>query len=206
MDLCNYVSVKSHYDSLIDEDNDPARDPKIARDYMDRWDGQAFIDLLELTARKSVLEIGVGTGRLAQKVCGSCKSFCGIDLSEKTISRAKENLSRFMDISDISLVCDDFLICNFNSRFDIIYSSLTFMHIEDKQSAVEKTASLLNPGGRLIISLAKSRDGYIDMGTRKVIVFPDDPDNISKLMTGAGLLLNSQLETEFAFILAAVKL
>ena len=29
---------------LIDENNDSVHDPKPLRDYMDKWDGQAFID------------------------------------------------------------------------------------------------------------------------------------------------------------------
>ena len=50
-----------HYDTLIDENNDPVHDPKQLRDYMDKWDGQAFIDEMRLDTNKSVLEIGVGT-------------------------------------------------------------------------------------------------------------------------------------------------
>ena len=56
--------VIQHYDLLIDENNDPVHDPKPLRDYMDKWDGQSFIDKMELNKDKSVLEIGVGTGHL----------------------------------------------------------------------------------------------------------------------------------------------
>jgi hypothetical protein len=60
--------VINHYDSLIDENNDPVHDPAQLREYMDKWDGQAFIDALELAPDKSVLEIGVEQGGL------SCRS------------------------------------------------------------------------------------------------------------------------------------
>ena len=85
--------VIEHYNKLIDENNDPARDPQPLKDYMDKWDGQKFIESMQLDKRKFVLEIGVGTGRLAMKVAPNCKSLCGIDISEKTIQRATENLS-----------------------------------------------------------------------------------------------------------------
>ena len=49
---------------LIDENNDPVHDSKPLKDYMDKWDGQSFIDKMELNKDKSVLEIGVGTGHL----------------------------------------------------------------------------------------------------------------------------------------------
>ena len=32
-----------HYDSLIDENNDPVHDSLQLREYMDKWDGQKFI-------------------------------------------------------------------------------------------------------------------------------------------------------------------
>ena len=60
--------VIEHYDKLIEENNDPARDPKPLKDYMDKWDGKQFIESMQLDNSKSVLEIGVGTGRIALKV------------------------------------------------------------------------------------------------------------------------------------------
>ena len=59
------TEVIDHYDRLIEEGNDPVGDPEPLRAYMDKWDGQPFIDALELSKDKTILEIGVGTGRLA---------------------------------------------------------------------------------------------------------------------------------------------
>lgn len=70
--------VIEHYNLLIEEGNDPVRDPRPLQDYMDKWDGQDFIDKLKLDKTKSVLEIGVGTGRLAVKVVPLCGCFFGI--------------------------------------------------------------------------------------------------------------------------------
>jgi ubiquinone/menaquinone biosynthesis C-methylase UbiE len=66
-----------HYDNLIDENNDPVNNPQSLKDYMDKWDGQIFIDKMQLDTNKTVLEIGVGTGRIAVKVAPLCKSFTG---------------------------------------------------------------------------------------------------------------------------------
>ena len=33
-----------HYDSLIDENNDPVHDPAPLKDYMNKWDGDRFIE------------------------------------------------------------------------------------------------------------------------------------------------------------------
>ena len=60
--------VINHYDSLIDENNNPVFDPQPLKEYMDKWDGKAFLGALTLNDTKSILEIGVGTGRLALKI------------------------------------------------------------------------------------------------------------------------------------------
>ena len=72
------VDVITHYDLLVDEGNDPVCDPEPLKQYMDKWDGKPFIDALRLDKSKSVLEIGVGTGRLAVKTAPLCKCFTGI--------------------------------------------------------------------------------------------------------------------------------
>ena len=83
-------SVISHYDQLIDEGNDPVHDAPSLQAYMNQWDGPEFIEQMQLDAEKSVLEIGVGTGRLAVRVAPLCKIFCGVDVSRKTIERARK--------------------------------------------------------------------------------------------------------------------
>ena len=37
------MDVISHYDLLIDENNDPFRDPLELQDYMCQWDGEQFL-------------------------------------------------------------------------------------------------------------------------------------------------------------------
>ena len=194
--------VVRHYDLLIEENNDPVHDPKPLRDYMDKWDGQGFIDSMELDNEKSVLEIGVGTGRLAVRVAPLCGEFYGVDISSKTVERAKENLAEF---ENVRLTCADFLSYEFGRAFDVVYSSLTFMHIEDKQRAVNKIAGLLNDAGRFVLSIDKNPSEFIDTGTRKIRIFPDTPVEMAKCIRTAGLTILNQYDTEFATIFVAQK-
>lgn len=194
--------MKKHYDALIDENNDPVHDPEPLREYMDKWDGAAFIEALQLSPDKSVLEIGVGTGRLAIRVCGQCYRFTGIDISSKTIEHAKGNLQAF---TNTELICGNFLAYQFGNTFDVIYSSLTFLHIQDKRAAIQKVAGLLNRGGLFVLSIDKNQQTEIDFGNRKVAVYPDSPKEISRLISEAGLILERQFETEFAVIFVAQK-
>lgn len=192
--------VIRHYDLMIDENNDPVHDPEPLRQYMDKWDGRQFIDSLQLTKEKSVLEIGVGTGRLAIRVAPECRDFFGIDLSPKTVKLAKENLKAH---GNVALICADFTEYNFEHKIDVIYSSLTFMHIKDKQAAINKVKSLLNIGGRFVLSIDKNQSDTIDYATRKIKIYPDNKEDIVKYITQSGMNLIKVFETDFAFIFIA---
>jgi len=117
-EILTYINTLNHYDAPIDENNDPVYDPAPLKAHMDKWDGEVFIKALLLSPDKSVLEIGIGTGRLAMRVCDKCRHFTGIDISRKTMQRAKANLQRF---SNTDLNCGDFLTYPFSDRLDIIY-------------------------------------------------------------------------------------
>jgi len=200
--VCVCESVTHHYDLLIDENNDPVHDPKPLQDYMDKWDGQAFVDKMELNKDKSVLEIGVGTGRLAVRIAPFCGEFYGVDISSKTIEHATENLAEF---ENVRLACADFLSYEFGRAFDVVYSSLTFMHIKEKRKTINKVAALLEDGGKFVLSIDKNQDRFIDTGTRKVTIYPDTPEEIKAHIANSGLLLLEHYETEFAHIFVAKK-
>ena len=192
-----------HYDSLIDAGNDPVYDPPVLREYMDKWDGRLFLDLLKLSPEKSVLEIGVGTGRIAFNTAHLVKSFYGIDISPKTIETAKKHLVR--GDGNVHMICADFLDFGFSNQFDLIYSSLTFLHIKDKESAINKVFGLLFPGGRFVLSIDKDQKDTLDCGDYKIKIYPDDPENTAALLKSAGFESIKRYETEFAYIFSAEK-
>ena len=152
---------------------------------------------MQLTNDKTVLEIGVGTGRLAVRTAPLCKEFYGIDISPETIKGAEKNLK---DFHNVNLICDDFMTQDFGMSFDVIYSSLTFMHIKDKQCAINKIQKLLKNGGLFILSTDKNQDDFIDIGSNKIEVYPDTPENIIECIKNSELSLLKHYETEFANI------
>lgn len=194
-------SLINHYNSLIDENNDPLQDSPALREYMDKWDGQVFIEMLALSLAQKVLEIGCGTGRLAVRVAPAVAEFFGIDISSKTVERAKKYLS----FPNVTLICADFLDYSFDTTFDLIYSSLTFMHIKEKRQAIEKVYSLLSSGGRFVLSIDKNQSDILDYGTRTLKLYPDDPEKIRSILISVGFCDVLTKETEFAYLFSAEK-
>ncbi len=191
--------VISHYDNLIDEGQDPVNDPPELQAYMNKWDGETFIKLLELDKTKNTLEIGCGTGRLAVRVAPNVCSFCGIDISSKTIEIAKSHLQNY----NAELICDNFLTHSFTKQFDLIYSSLTFMHFENKYIVIDKIYNLLATNGICVLSLDKNQNNILNYGTRQVKIYPDDPEEIISILTNCGFHKIEKYEIEFSYLIKA---
>ncbi len=196
------LDVQRHYDLLIAENNDPVLDPPELSAYMDGWDGAEFLNLLQLTGKDRVLEIGVGTGRLALRVASHCKRFAGIDLSRATLDRCAQHLAHF---PNAELIAGNFLTHKFHQTFNLIYSSLTMLHIRDKSAAIHKMAALLSPGGRIVLSLDKNRESQLTCGDRILPVFPDHPADMARRMQSAGLCVETVIEIEQAWLIKAIK-
>jgi len=170
---CPIVSELEHYERLIDGGNDPAEDSPVMRSYMARWDGSAFYEALGDLSDKLVLEVGVGTGRVAREVLRrGCRRFTGLDLSPKTVARARSNLA---DHPNVELVVGDIGDFVRPESFDTAYSVLTWMHIEDKAKALGNVVASLRPGGRVVLSIDHAGQ-WLDYGNRKVRLYPASPE------------------------------
>lgn len=99
----------------------------------------------------SVLDLGCGFGNFARKARAlGASTVLGIDVSEKMLAEAKARTSdpqieyRRAGIEDLAL----------NERaFDLVVSSLMLHYVKDYESALQKIATCLRPGGRLVFSV-----------------------------------------------------
>lgn len=190
--MSNEVSTQKHYEQLITEGTDFYRDPPLLQKYMNRWTGEKFIDFMELDNSKDVLEVGVGTGRIAQRVLDKgYKSFIGIDISPRTLKRAEQNLSKY---KNIELIQQDILNYKCQNRFDVVYSVLTFIHIENKELAIKNIVSSLTENGVAIISFDNNKDSYLEYGNRKVKLFSVDIDLVISYFKECGCIINNVLD------------
>lgn len=193
-------NVSEHYDLLIENGNDPFLDCKELADYMDKWDGKEFIDLLNLDISKTVLEIGCGTGRIAKRIITNCKRYVGIDVSAKTVNVARKHFENF---NNASFINKDFLDYKENQKYDIIFSTLTFMHIEDKEKALSNVFDLLKNNGLFVLSIDKNQQDFIDTGYSKIVVYPDNPTDICKILVTLGFVKILAKEIDNAYVITA---
>ena len=193
-------NISKHYDLLIENGNDPVLDCKELADYMDKWDGREFINLLNLDAYKMVLEIGCGTGRIAKKIIKQCKKYVGIDISSKTVDVAKNH---FKDFNNAFFINEDFLKYKDTEKYDVIFSTLTFMHIKDKKKALNNVFNLLKNKGEFILSIDKNQQNFIDTGYSRIEVYPDNPTYISKTLTSLGFIKFKIKEIDNAYVITA---
>ena len=80
------------------------------------------------------------------------------------------------------------------------------MHFQDKRSVIGKIHALLNCKGLLCLSIDKSRSEWIDMGSRRIQIYPDTTENIVTLAEQAGMKTKRIIEIENAYLLVFMTL
>ncbi len=169
-------TVEEHYRKLIQSGHNTFNDPPILQHYMDRWTQNVFWELIGDIENKSVLEIGVGDGRIAKSILDThCQQFTGIDIVDDVISLAKDNLIN--DYPNCKLLQYNIIDYPENEKYEIIISVLTFMHIENKKKVFQKIYDLLKRNGKVVISFSNEND-FLNMGDYRVKLFPFNKEDV----------------------------
>ncbi|OPX31078.1 MAG: hypothetical protein B1H09_03825 [Gemmatimonadaceae bacterium 4484_173] len=176
------ISAREHYDRLADAGNG-RNDPPFLQEYMTRWDGPLFYDALGDLGDADVLEVGIGTGRIARQILQrGCRHLTGLDISPKTLAAAREELAGF---TNLQLILTDVAEFRRDMSFDAACSVLTFMHIQNKPQALQNIVASLRTGGRVVLSIDQPSD-RIDFGEWTVELSPWLPKQYAKALEDAG--------------------
>jgi len=109
----------------------------------------------DLQAGEHVLDVGTGTGALAEKAAVAVEPgghVLAIDISPEmlTLARARaDQAPRGFQVEEGSAEG----IPAADASFDVILSSLTLMYVIDRPSAARELARVVRPGGRLVASV-----------------------------------------------------
>ena len=106
--------------------------------------------LKELVKGKTILDVGCGNGRPADKLAEYCKELTCIDNEKRMIELAHKKLDGY---DNVKVILMDALKMEFeNEKFDFIYSTYnTVGSIEDKNALMKELVKVIKPGGKIAI-------------------------------------------------------
>jgi SAM-dependent methyltransferase len=145
-----------------------------------------LLELLELRATDTALEIGTGSGSSFLRFARFVQTMHGADVSSGPVERLRRFLPRFREAGrqlDLFVLdfCDPLLPTHVSARYDLIFSCDTVEHVPDPAQFFTNVYRLLKPGGRAFITFPNERP-EIAHG----ITFFDKRSTVAGLLTGAG--------------------
>jgi ubiquinone/menaquinone biosynthesis C-methylase UbiE len=118
------------------------------------------VDQLRTIESRTYLEIGFGTGKLAELVARELKPtcICGVDPSLLMFERAARRLRRYHRTIEVDLrVGNDSHLPWAERSFDAIVASHSFQFWSDPHRTLRRIHRLLRPSGRFIVVLRSHR-------------------------------------------------
>lgn len=114
--------------------------------------GQALLDAAQATRASRMLELGVGTGRIALPIIRAGYPYTGIDLSPRMLERLRAGLRAIPGAGErVTLVEGDITALPFTDRsFDVVLSVNVFHLVSDRPRAVAEAARVLNRPGVIL--------------------------------------------------------
>lgn len=124
-----------------------------------RW-AEALIDLLDLSAGQSVLDVACGTGvttRLAKARVGAGGRVNGLDVNAPMLATAAD-LAEDLDIGWLERDAAD--TGQPDATYDVVLSQHGYHYFPDKPAALSEMRRVLKPGGRLAFSIWDGPSAY----------------------------------------------
>jgi ubiquinone/menaquinone biosynthesis C-methylase UbiE len=157
--------------------------------------GEALRDCLGADGPSSILDLGTGTGFLANLAAGLGHYCVGLDISQKMLKIAVEK-SEAMGNKNIYMLGDVLDLPFAENTFDFIVNARLLWTLVDPLKAVSHWVHFIKPGGK-IISLNRFKEGVGMCGGQKVygeqevdqaiVLAHASSEELTKLFKEAGL-------------------
>ncbi len=137
---------------------------------------------LRLEPGQTVLEVGCGTGRnlrLLRQGVGPSGLVIGVDATAGMLAQAERVVARH-GWSNVRLIRQDASQLELEEQVDVVYFSLSYSVMPERQPVLDRVWSTLRPGGRLVVmdaGLSDNRLGRLlgPYAEAVATIFPGDP-------------------------------
>lgn len=123
----------------------------------------ALYQYSDVHASDRVLDIGTGAGFAARRWATVAHSVLGVDISPPVVALAMDAV-RFRDRGRVRFECADAADPEFAAlyagQFDLVTSSDVFEHVEDPEAFVRSISTVLQPGGRAVVTFPNETAGH----------------------------------------------
>ena len=118
-----------------------------------------LVRLRELDHRHTghLLDVGCGKGRFLAAARNAGWHGVGIEFSDASATFAKE-------MYGIDVIVGDFASVSLSQQFDVVTLWHVLEHLADPIAALQRAASILRPGGRLVVSVPNNRSLQAKLG------------------------------------------
>jgi SAM-dependent methyltransferase len=110
---------------------------------------EALVRLLQLQPGERVLDIGCGSGWLADRCQAAGARVLAMDIAPAGVRAAR---GRFPAIADF-LAGDGYHLPYADASFDVVVLSEVVEHLEEVETALTEVRRVLKPGGRVLVSV-----------------------------------------------------
>lgn len=114
-----------------------------------------------------ILEVGCGCGTESLWFGLQGASVIGIDLNKERLAVAGERrklIEKKLGLNlDVNFKCSNFFDFDCSEKFDLVWMEQAFHHVEPRNQVPSKIASLLRPGGHVILSEANAWNPLIQL-------------------------------------------
>lgn len=145
-------------------------------DFVSKY-GEDLVDILNPKPGEEILDIGCGTGDLAQLITDRGAHVTGIDSSKEMIETARKKYP------SIDFEIQSATSFSFNKKFDAVFSNAALHWIREKEKVIKQVYKCLKPGGRFVAELGGK--GNVE----KII------DALKSALAAHGFIKESQVQT-----------
>ena len=115
-------------------------------DFVSKY-GEDLIEILNPKLGEEILDLGCGTGDLAEKISAKGAHVTGIDSSKEMIEAARQKYP------SIDFEIQSATSFSFDKKFDAVFSNAALHWIPEKEKVVKQVYECLKPGGRFVAEL-----------------------------------------------------